>query len=98
MLKEFFPKITFYIATRIGLCFSNEQCCHLVDNLMIYLDDLRWKDFTYDGNLSNPVIKLGRRTFAENYDEVSDGWDTNIPSQLFAINFILIKAGNIPIQ
>ncbi|ETR69982.1 MAG: PKD domain containing protein [Candidatus Magnetoglobus multicellularis str. Araruama] len=50
-------------------------------------NDVRWEDFTYDGLLFNSEIKLGRRTFAEDYQEVSDGWDPNTPSQLFAINF-----------
>ena len=45
--------------------------------------DVAWEDFIFEGH----DITLGRRSYHEDLDEVTDGW---IESNIFAINFIAV--------
>jgi PKD repeat protein/pimeloyl-ACP methyl ester carboxylesterase len=45
--------------------------------------DVKWEDFIFRDTL----INLGRRSFAEDMDDFSDGWNADIPPNIFAINF-----------
>ena len=45
--------------------------------------DVKWEDFT----LNNYYFNLGRRSFAEDIENFSDGWSLNDLSNIYAINF-----------